>query len=391
MRGDDGGGLNRDAVVEAALPLVDELGIDGLSMRALADRLGVKAASLYWHLRDKEQLLDLLAEALLDRVEFPEGQRDWRAEVTAACEALTDVVHRHRSAASVVLASLPVVRRSRLRRDLTRVLAPTGVADPGGVAFALIVQVVAAATADPSPAGREPGKGMTLRIDSGSWRVLVRAAPLDAPAEVARSEGGGGAPYLDMSTDGEVVVRNRRGANRGAVELSRDHAWYIKLHGGTWNTTLDLTGLHIPGVEMDSGGGNVTCILPMPHGIVPVRVNSGIVGVTLRRPREAAAHALVQTGSVKVRFDGDLIKATMTDVQWDSPGASHRDDRYDVTVCSGCVKVSMDSTAPVDSAPRPAVVQDGAVTGGRSASQVVALILDGIEQQVAGGPAATMS
>ncbi|PZR83336.1 MAG: hypothetical protein DLM65_02155 [Candidatus Aeolococcus gillhamiae] len=383
MRRDDRGGLNRDAVVEAALPLVDELGIDGLSMRALADRLGVKAASLYWHLRDKEQLLELLAEALLDRVEIPDGQRGWRAEVTASCKALTDVVQQHRSAVSVVLASLPVVRQSRLRRDLTRLLAPTGVADPEGVAFALIVQVVAAATAAPSSAPRELGNGMTLRIDSGSWRVLVRAAPLDAPVEVARSEGGGGAPSLDMSTDGEVVVRNRRGANRGSVELSRNHSWSIKLHGGTWNTALDLTGLRITGVEMDSGGGNVTCVLPMPHGIVPVRINSGIVGVTLRRPREAAAHALVQTGSVKVRFDGDLIKATMTDVQWNSPGASQRDDRYDVTVCSGCVKVAMDSTAPADSAPSAAVPQDGVATAGRGASQVVALILDGIEQQVA--------
>ena len=371
-------------MVEAALPLVDEVGIDGLSMRALADRLGVKAASLYWHLRDKEQLLELLAEALLDRVEIPEGLRGWRAEVTAASEALTDVVRRHRSAASVVLASLPVVRRSRLRRDLTRVLATTGVADPEGVAFALIVQVVAAATAAHSPVGHTPGKAMTLRIDSGSWRVLVRAAPTDADVEVARSQGGGGAPYLDMSTAGEVVVRNRRGANRGAVELSRGHAWYIKLHGGTWNTTLDLSGLRITGVEMDSGGGNVTAILPTPHGIVPVRVNSGIVGVTLRRPREAAAHALVQTGSVKVRLDGQLIKASMADVQWDSPGASRSDDRYDVTVCSGCVKVTMDATAPADSFPSPAVVQDAAAPApAPSASQVVELILDGIEHQLA--------
>ena len=318
MPGDDGGGLNRDAVVEAALPLVDEVGIDGLSMRALADRLGVKAASLYWHLRDKEQLLELLAEALLDRVEVSSGAGGWRADATATCDELAGVVRQHRSAASVVLACLPAVRRSRLRRDLTRLLAPIGVANPDAVAFALIVQVVAAVTGGAvSPAAQGPGAAMTLRVDSGSWRVLVRAAPADAPVDVAASEGGGAAPYLDLR-EGEVVVRNRRGARRGAVELSRSHAWYIKLHGGTWNTTLDLTGLRITGVEMDSGGGNVTCILPTPQGVVPVRVNSGIVGVTLRRPRGAAAHALIQTGSVKVRLDGELIRASMVDVNWTS-------------------------------------------------------------------------
>ncbi len=383
MAGDEGAGLNRDAVIEAALPLVDEVGIDGLSMRALADRLGVKAASLYWHLRDKEQLLELIAEALLDRVDRPPAVHGWRREVIATCDELTQVVHRHRSAASVILSSLPVVRRSRLRRDLSRVLASTGVDDPDGIAFALVVQVVAAATAAPSSPGHAPGRGMTLRIDSGSWRVMVRAAPPDAAVEIAGSEGGGAAPYLDMSADGEVVVRNRRGANRGTVQLSRDHAWYVKLHGGTWNTTLDLTGLRVTGVEMDSGGGNVTCILPMPQGIVPIRVNSGIVGVTLRRPRDAAAHALVQTGSVKVRFDGELMRATMADVQWDSPGAAQSTDRYDVTVCSGCVKVSMDATAPSDRVPTPVMTNDtgAAVHGG--AGQVVELIIDGVETQLA--------
>ena len=380
MPGEEGGGLNRDAVVEAALPLVDELGIEGLSMRALADRLGVKAASLYWHLRDKEQLLELLAEAVLDRVELADGMRGWRAEVTTACEALSQVVRLHRSAAPVLLASLPVVRRSRLRRDLTRVLATTGIADPAGTAFALIVQVVAAATASP-PAAPGPGTPVTLRIDSGSWRVTVRAAPPDAPVELARSEGGGGAPYLDMSTPGEVVVRNRRGANRGTVELSRGHDWYIKLHGGTWNTSMDLTGLRLSGVEMDSGGGNVTCILPAPRGGVPLRVNSGIVGVTLRRPRESAVRALVQTGSVKVRLDGELIRASMADVRWESPGASRDGDGYDLTVCSGCVKVSMDATAPPDSAPAGAGAEEIATPVKGGVGAVIELILDGVEQR----------
>lgn len=62
-------GLSRDAVIQAALDLLDSVGAGGLSMRAVADRLGVKAASLYWHLRDKEQLLESVAEAVLDRVE----------------------------------------------------------------------------------------------------------------------------------------------------------------------------------------------------------------------------------------------------------------------------------------------------------------------------------
>src|SRR2546421_11815700 len=60
-------GLTRDRLVEAALALINEEGLDGLSMRALADRLDVKAASLYWHVRDRRELLALLGESMLDR------------------------------------------------------------------------------------------------------------------------------------------------------------------------------------------------------------------------------------------------------------------------------------------------------------------------------------
>jgi TetR/AcrR family transcriptional regulator, tetracycline repressor protein len=58
-------GLTRDLVVRAALDLLDEVGLDKLSTRRLADRLGVRSPALYWHVKDKPQLLDLMAQELL--------------------------------------------------------------------------------------------------------------------------------------------------------------------------------------------------------------------------------------------------------------------------------------------------------------------------------------
>jgi TetR/AcrR family tetracycline transcriptional repressor len=58
-------GLTRDLVVRAALDLLDEVGLDKLSTRRLADRLGVRSPALYWHVKDKQQLLDLMAQELL--------------------------------------------------------------------------------------------------------------------------------------------------------------------------------------------------------------------------------------------------------------------------------------------------------------------------------------
>jgi TetR/AcrR family transcriptional regulator, tetracycline repressor protein len=58
-------GLTRGLVVRAALDLLDEVGLDKLSTRRLADRLGVRSPALYWHVKDKPQLLDLMAQELL--------------------------------------------------------------------------------------------------------------------------------------------------------------------------------------------------------------------------------------------------------------------------------------------------------------------------------------
>jgi TetR/AcrR family transcriptional regulator, tetracycline repressor protein len=55
------GGLTKTAIVQAALDLLDEAGMDGLTVRALAARLGVQAPALYWHVRSKQALLDEMA------------------------------------------------------------------------------------------------------------------------------------------------------------------------------------------------------------------------------------------------------------------------------------------------------------------------------------------
>ncbi len=54
-------GLTKAAIVQAAFDLLDEAGMDGLTVRALASRLGVQAPALYWHVRSKQALLDEMA------------------------------------------------------------------------------------------------------------------------------------------------------------------------------------------------------------------------------------------------------------------------------------------------------------------------------------------
>lgn len=71
-------GITKEAILGAAFEVLDQDGIDGLTVRRVADRLGVRAPALYWHLRDKQALLDEM------------GTRVWRAVAEAndwACAA----------------------------------------------------------------------------------------------------------------------------------------------------------------------------------------------------------------------------------------------------------------------------------------------------------------
>ena len=115
--GGEGGGdrgskrqpLDRDRVVRVALELLDEVGLEGLSMRRLADRLGIKAASVYWHVRDKEELLDLVFDRVIGEIEVPEPEPSrWRGQVAEVARDIRRVTNRHRDIARVQLGRFPI-------------------------------------------------------------------------------------------------------------------------------------------------------------------------------------------------------------------------------------------------------------------------------------------
>lgn len=73
--------LERSRVIRAALGLLDEAGIDGLTTRRLAKELGVQSPALYWHFENKQALLDALAAAMLEEghtCRVPAPGQGWR-------------------------------------------------------------------------------------------------------------------------------------------------------------------------------------------------------------------------------------------------------------------------------------------------------------------------
>lgn len=100
--------LNRAQVLEAAVALADERGIDQLSMRKLAQGLGVEAMSLYNHVASKEDLLTGMVDTVITEIRLPLANGDWRAEMEDRAEALRGVLARHPWATVLIVSSADV-------------------------------------------------------------------------------------------------------------------------------------------------------------------------------------------------------------------------------------------------------------------------------------------
>jgi len=99
--------LDQAQVVRAALALLDEVGLDELTMRRLAERLGVKAASLYRHIRNKDELLVLLADQISGEIPLPGLSGNWRDQIIEAAWNVRRGLSAHRDGARVLANTAP--------------------------------------------------------------------------------------------------------------------------------------------------------------------------------------------------------------------------------------------------------------------------------------------
>ncbi|MBF6327558.1 TetR/AcrR family transcriptional regulator C-terminal domain-containing protein [Nocardia transvalensis] len=87
--------LTRDRVLAVAVELADEKGVSALTMRALAERLGVEAMSLYHHVRNKDDILDGMVDAVFAEIDTPAESFDWRTAMRQRAVSLRAVLIRH--------------------------------------------------------------------------------------------------------------------------------------------------------------------------------------------------------------------------------------------------------------------------------------------------------
>jgi AcrR family transcriptional regulator len=96
----------KEQILDAAMAIADEHGLDAVSMRAVAERIGVTAMALYPHVRSKAALLDDMLGRLFASLVQPtaDGGRDWRQQLRDLAYGAREMAHRHPWAASLVFS-----------------------------------------------------------------------------------------------------------------------------------------------------------------------------------------------------------------------------------------------------------------------------------------------
>jgi AcrR family transcriptional regulator len=99
--------LNTARVLEAAVALADETGIDGFGMRRLAQELGVVPMALYKHVANKDELLNGMIDIVFSEIEAPSGDADWRSALRRRAVSTREALRRHSWAIGLMETAAP--------------------------------------------------------------------------------------------------------------------------------------------------------------------------------------------------------------------------------------------------------------------------------------------
>jgi len=88
--------LSRERVLDAAIKLADQGGLESLSMRKLGQELGVEAMAVYYHFANKGEVIDGIVDIVFSQIDLPASGADWKSAMRQRAVSLRDVLLRHR-------------------------------------------------------------------------------------------------------------------------------------------------------------------------------------------------------------------------------------------------------------------------------------------------------
>jgi AcrR family transcriptional regulator len=211
--------LTRDAIVDAAIRVIQREGFDGLSMRRLAQELDTAPSSLYAHVSGKEELLDLLIDRVSAEIKVPErpDPQRWREQLKQIARDTHRALTAHADVARAALAHIPVGPQALRVSNAAMEIMLAGGLPPQYAAWALdriFLYITADAYEGSLLAAKTRAMGQTVEEFFGEFATRMReyyqALPPDRfPALVANVDallsGGGDERFefgLSMLVDG---------------------------------------------------------------------------------------------------------------------------------------------------------------------------------------------
>ncbi|MDC9135188.1 TetR/AcrR family transcriptional regulator C-terminal domain-containing protein [Escherichia coli] len=199
---------------------MNEVGVDGLTTRKLAERLGVQQPALYWHFRNKRALLDALAEAMLAENHthsVPRADDDWRSFLIGNARSFRQALLAYRDGARIHAGTRPGAPQMETVRRAASLPLRGGFFSTGDAVNALMtisyftVGAVLEEQAGDSDAGERGGT-----VEQAPLSPLLRAA-IDAFDEAGPDAAfeQGLAVIVDGLAKRRLVVRNVEGPRKG--------------------------------------------------------------------------------------------------------------------------------------------------------------------------------
>ena len=268
--------LQREAVIRTALELLNDVGMEGLTTRRLAERLGVQQPALYWHFKNKRALLDALAEAMLTinhTQSTPRDDDDWRSFLKGNACSFRRALLAYRDGARIHAGTRPAAPQMEKADAQLRFLCDAGFS-AGDATYALMaisyftvgaVLEQQASEADAEERGEDQlttsASTMPARLQS-AMKIVYEGGP-DAAFERGLALIIGGLEFTVTGMYGpligkEVLVRYAQGSEEKYEVLLTDSQGKIR-------TSPIKTTLASP-VEVDIAVNTVVDAVSVPFG-----------------------------------------------------------------------------------------------------------------------------
>lgn len=193
----------------------------------------------------------------------------------------------------------------------------------------------------------------TVRVDVGAANITMTGAGIGDDMFRAHIEYTGRKPDVSFdNSSGDLRIsqsstpgfffQNRRFVLN--LQLNPSVTWKIAVNSGSSTDTFNLSGVHVAGIDMNTGASREDITVGAPSGTVPISFNGGALTVNVHRPQGAAASVTVSGGAVSLSFDGRQSHAvgTLTARTSDYDSATNR---YQVQVNGGASNVTVDARA----------------------------------------------